>query len=180
MRLENNNERSEEIRKIYKQHFQDVYRFISSFLTDTNDIEDLTQEVFIRLFKSLANFKGQSELKTWIFSIARHVTYDHMKKQKKQKIIRDHLLKFILPAKESIEEIIMIKEQNTVLYESLSCLKVDHRTVVILRGIHQLSIQETAKVLGWKESKVKVTYHRALQILKKNLINDKELKEGMI
>lgn len=58
------------------------------------------------------------------------------------------------------------KERKLHLHQVISNLKQHYRDVVILRGIEELSIKETASVLNWSESKVKVTFHRALKALK--------------
>lgn len=63
-----------------------------------------------------------------------------------------------------------IHEAWKVLQAALLTLKPDHRNVVILRGLKEYSIKETAEILYWKESKVKVDYHRALNLLKKKLM----------
>ena len=67
---------------IYKEHYLDVYRFLVCFSGNQNDAEDMTQEVFIRLLKNLPNFNREHNLKTWIFSIAKHVAVDHYRKKK--------------------------------------------------------------------------------------------------
>jgi len=68
--------------EIYNLYYLDVYRFLVCFSGNQNDAEDLTQEVFIRVLKSLTNFNGKYNLKTWIFSIAKHVAVDHYRKKK--------------------------------------------------------------------------------------------------
>ncbi len=67
--------------EIYNLYYLDVYRFLVCFSGNQNDAEDLTQEVFIRVLKSLTNFNGKYNLKTWIFSIAKHVAVDHYRKK---------------------------------------------------------------------------------------------------
>lgn len=77
----NDLERLEEsISKIYRHYYLDVYRFLICFSGNQNDAEDLTQEVFIRVLNNLANFNG-GNLKTWIFSIAKHTAIDHYRKK---------------------------------------------------------------------------------------------------
>ncbi|MDT8861039.1 RNA polymerase sigma factor [Alkalihalobacillus sp. MEB130] len=170
----------EEIREVYRCYFHDVYSFIATFTNDRNDIEDLTQEVFIRLFTSLSTFRRKSQLKTWLFSIARNVTIDHIRKQKRKHLFQDYLGKFPLSKEKTTEDIVEAKEEASGLYAALHQLKYDYRMVVLLRGIHEFSIKETAKIMKWKESKVKVTYHRALKILKKDLEGEVDVKERWI
>ncbi|KHF38176.1 RNA polymerase sigma factor [Halalkalibacter okhensis] len=176
--IENENT-EEEIRRIYRRYFKDVYKFIATFTNDRNDIEDLTQEVFIRLFKSLSTFKRQSSMNTWLFSIARNVTIDHVRKKKRQ-LIPEYVSKLLSPKQKSVEEVVQAKEEVSSLYHALNHLKHDYRMVVLLRGIYEFSIKETSQIMGWSESKVKVTYHRALKILKNDLSEEVVTKERWV
>jgi RNA polymerase sigma-70 factor (ECF subfamily) len=72
------------------------------------------------------------------------------------------------------EEMVFQKEDTQLIYRCLEKCSVDQRSVVILRYIQELSIIETARVLGWKESKVKTTQHRAIKQIKA-LMNEIEL-----
>ncbi|WP_078556049.1 RNA polymerase sigma factor [Bacillus alkalicellulosilyticus] len=80
--------KEEDIRSIYREYVEDVYRFVAVFTANNEEAEDVTQEVFIRLVDSIHKFKGRSSLKTWIFSIARNVAIDYVRKQKKQLFLK--------------------------------------------------------------------------------------------
>ncbi|MDE5412742.1 RNA polymerase sigma factor [Alkalihalobacterium chitinilyticum] len=165
----------EEIKQIYRAHYNDVYKFLVAFTNTRNESEDLTQEVFIRLFKSLPKFKGESHLKTWIFSIARHVAIDHSKKCRRQQLVSDIVLKFMPSKEKTTEELVEAKEEIDTVYASLKKFKYEYRMVIILRGIQEFSVKETAQIMNWSESKVKVNYHRALKQLKQELQSDTSL-----
>jgi RNA polymerase sigma-70 factor, ECF subfamily len=76
------------------------------------------------------------------------------------------------------EEIAVQREEIQLIYRCLDLCTIDQRLVIIMRYIHELSINETADSLGWTESKVKTTQHRALKVLKKHM-EDFKVKEGM-
>jgi len=142
--------------------------------------EDLVQEVYIRVLKSYQHFKGESSEKTWLIAIARNVAIDFFRKQKG---INQRLIKKVemihLPIKDESplpEEIVFQSEEKRLMYRCLEKCTLDQRSVIILRYIQELSILETATVLGWKESKVKTTQHRAIKQLKA-LMNEKIIKE---
>ena len=63
--------------------------------------------------------------------------------------------------------ILQINENNRLLYQAIQSLKANYRDVIILRGIKELSVSETASILNWNENKVRTTYHRALKSLQK-------------
>jgi RNA polymerase sigma-70 factor, ECF subfamily len=74
------------------------------------------------------------------------------------------------------EEIVFQSEEKRLMYRCLEKCTIDQRSVIILRYIQELSILETAEVLGWKESKVKTTQHRAIKQLR-TLMDEILLKE---
>ncbi|MFK9095379.1 RNA polymerase sigma factor [Bacillus salipaludis] len=164
----------ESISEIYQKHYLDVYRFLICFSGNQNDAEDLTQEVFIRVLNHLANFQSGNNLKTWIFSIAKHVAIDHYRKKRFSAIFTEEFFKQIVSPDKKPTEIAEENELKKVVHEAISKLKPQYRVVVILRGINEFSINVAAEILQCSESKVKVDYHRALKDLKRKLPFDLE------
>ncbi|MFG6118496.1 MULTISPECIES: RNA polymerase sigma factor SigX [Thalassobacillus] len=167
---------------LYEKYHQDIFQFIFYMVKNREQTEDLVQEVYIKVLKSYDKFKGDSSEKTWLFSIARHVTIDFFRKQERK---RKRLLEFfdwekkgeqIKDQQPLPEEIAEKNEQIQILYEHLDKLTVDQRSVIILRFIQLMSIQETADILGWSISKVKTTQHRGMKVLQ-DLMADQR-KEG--
>ncbi|KAF0825899.1 RNA polymerase sigma factor SigX [Cytobacillus firmus] len=168
--------------ELYKKYHQDVFQFLFYMVKNKELAEDLVQEVYIRVLKSYERFEGKSSEKTWLFSIARNVAIDSFRKQKgwKQKIIEKfdwstQQVKDELPLP---EEIAVQREEIQMIYRCLDLCTIDQRLVIIMRYIHELTITETADSLGWTESKVKTTQHRALKVLKNHMEHFKA-KEGM-
>lgn len=156
--------------ELYEKYHQDVYQFLYYMVNNKEQAEDLVQEVYIKVLRSYDRFEGKSSEKTWLFSIAKHVAIDSFRKQKGWK---NKLLETFDWNKQQVqdnaplpEEIAVQNEQVQQMYRCLDKCKVDHRLVLILRYIQALTIQETAQILGWTESKVKTTQHRALKVLK--------------
>src|SRR5699024_11874694 len=128
-------------------------------------------------------FRGDSSLKTWIFSIARHVTIDYFRSQARK---RKRIMQIFdwgekgeeLPAKDPLpEEIIMKSEEMSQVYYYLDKCTIDQKAVLILRFIQGYSIRETAEALDFSISKIKTTQHRALKKLH-NLMTQNEWKGG--
>ncbi|MGG3563242.1 RNA polymerase sigma factor [Neobacillus rhizosphaerae] len=164
-------DRNEIIHELYEQHFDDVYHYLLYFTNSKSEAEDLTQDTFIKVLKSYDSFRQQSSLKTWILSIARRTAIDHYRKKKMISILPS-ILTDIRKSEDYIPEEEMVHNHDwSVLQKALIQLKPDYRNVIILRGLKEYSIKETAEVLGWKESKVKVDYHRAIKLLKKYVNN---------
>lgn len=157
------------ISKIYRKYYLEVYRFLVCFSGNQNDAEDLTQEVFIRVLYNLSTFKNENNLKTWIFSIAKHVAVDHYRKKRFSSIFSEGFFKQIESSNKGPNDLIEQNEMKMLIHEAISKLKPKYRAVVIFRGINELSVKETSKILNCSESKVKVDYHRAIKDLKKML-----------
>lgn len=160
------------ISKIYRQYYSDVFRFLLCFSGNQNDAEDCTQEVFIRVLNHLSNFDESKNLKTWIFSIAKHVAVDHYRKKRFLSFFKDGFFKQIVSIDKEPQELLEHNEMKKNIHGAISKLRPNYRVVVILRGINELSIKETSEVLQCSESKVKVDYHRALKELKKGLTSN--------
>lgn len=164
--------KKDEIASWYDQHSKSVLSFILLIVKDYQQAEDLTHDTFIKAYLYYDSFKSYSSEKTWLFSIAHNLTVDFLRKRKPALILKEmfHLQKDSVPLP---EEIVRIKEESYELYKALGELKDTYRKVIILRKIKGFSIEDTAMILSWSESKVKSTLFRALPALKKQL-----LKEG--
>lgn len=156
---------------LYEKYHHEIYQFIYYMTKNRESAEDLVQEVYIRVMKAYDRFEGKSSEKTWIYSIARNVTIDYFRKQKRwrDKIFSnfDWERQMIKDTQPIPEEVAIMNDDIHDIYQCLNRCTVDQRSVIILRYIQALSISETAEVLNWSESKVKTTQHRALKAIKK-------------
>ncbi|MCR2823538.1 RNA polymerase sigma factor [Lederbergia panacisoli] len=159
----------------FHQYSNDVYDYLV-YYTGSIDVDDLVQEVFIKVIKGLKSYKGQSSPKTWIFSIARNVAIDEARKRNRKKNISfDEQM--IIEDGVSPEKILLQNEEKQALYNSIQKLKSNYRDVILLRGIKEMTVAETAEILNWKEEKVRTNYHRALKSLRK--LQGGDLNDGL-
>lgn len=163
--------------RLYDEYHQDVFQFLIYLVKNRHISEDLMHEVYIRVFRAYDRFEGKSSEKTWLFSIAKNVAIDHFRKTTVRK---KHSSEFFdwetqqLVSKERIpEEVAELNEDKISLYKLLDECSGDQKMVVIMRFFQDLSIAETADVLGWTEGKVKTTQHRAIKSLREKM-NAKE------
>lgn len=152
----------------FYEYSDDIYNFLI-YYTGSGDVEDLVQEVFVKAFRNFNSFQKNSTPKTWLFSIARNVAIDEKRKYKKERTKREKVQKEINQQVPTPETIYQFNESKKQLYYTIQSLKQNYRDVLILRGIKEFSVQETATILNWSENKVKVTFHRALKALEKKL-----------
>ncbi|MBC5636852.1 sigma-70 family RNA polymerase sigma factor [Ornithinibacillus sp. BX22] len=146
----------------FEQYGNDIYHFLL-YRIGPRDAEDLLQEVFIKALKGFTSFKENATPKTWLFSIARNLAIDETRKKKAKKYATTVPLDQANEPKtvNSPEAILDLNEDTKAIYECIQLLKPNYQDVIILRGIKELSVQETANILKWSESKVKSTHHRA-------------------
>ncbi|WP_066175375.1 RNA polymerase sigma factor SigX [Bacillus marinisedimentorum] len=169
---------------LYEKYHRDVYQFLFYLVKNKEQAEDLVQEVYIKALKSYGGFQGNSSEKTWLFSIARHTAIDWFRKQKRQK---RSWADFIDWKEQTIEwrdheplpdEIAERNEETKHLYNVLKKCPVNHQLVLVLRFIQSYSIKESAEILGWSESKVKTTQHRALKALREQMEEESRRREA--
>jgi RNA polymerase sigma-70 factor, ECF subfamily len=171
--------RDKEILEWYEQFQDSIFKYIYMMIQDYQSSEDLRHETFLKAYVHYDSFRGNSNPKTWLFSIAHNITVDYIRKRKPLTILQDVLL-FRRDPQPLPEEMVEIKESSQELYSALAKLKDSYREVIILRKIKEFSIEETSIILGWSESKVKSTLFRAIQALEKKLLKEGFLSEKIV
>lgn len=159
--------------RLYDQYHQDVFQFLIYLVKNRQTAEDLMHEVYVRVLKAYSRFEGKSSEKTWLFSIAKNVAIDHFRKSTVRK---RHLFDFFdwetqeLKANGPLpDEMAEMNDEMKKLLQALDECTGDQKMVIIMRYFQDLSITETAQVLGWTEGKVKTTQHRAIHKLRERL-----------
>ncbi|RNF40526.1 RNA polymerase sigma factor SigX [Planococcus salinus] len=159
--------------RLYDQYHQDVFQFLIYLVKNRHLAEELMHEVYIRVFKAYDRFEGKSSEKTWLFSIAKNVAIDHFRKAAvRKKHSMDHFdweTQQLVSHERIPEEVSMLNEDKVLLYQTLDTCTGDQKMVIIMRFFQDLSIAETAEVLGWTQGKVKTTQHRAIKSLREKL-----------
>lgn len=166
--------KKDEIATWYDEHSKSILTFILLMVKDYQQAEDLTHDTFVKAYLYYDSFNHHSSEKTWLFSIAHNLTVDFLRKRKPSMVIKE-LFSLQKDDNPLPEEIIKVKEDSYELYKALNEIKENYRKVIILRKIKDFSIEDTAKILSWSESKVKSTLFRAIPVLKKQLV-----KEGFL
>lgn len=159
--------------RLYDTYHQDVFNFLIYLVKNRTIAEDLSHEVYVRVLKSYERFEGKSSEKTWLFSIAKNVAIDYFRK--KQIRDRHSFTTFDWETEQLVspmptpEEFTELSDQMRQLLAALEDCTGDQKVVIIMRYMQELTIQETAEILGWTEGKVKTTQHRALKKLREVL-----------
>lgn len=138
--------------------YQSLIRGVVFRFCGEAQLDDLMQEVFVKIWKALPEFRGDASLKTWMYRIAVHVSLDHLKKKNPEKTAFELDEQRMASSQAS-------SETREILEVSLAKLSVDHRTVVLLNCLEGLSVTEIADVLKIPEGTVKSRLHHAKEQL---------------
>ncbi len=164
---------------IVKKYENKVYGIVFHMMKNQNEVEDLAQEVFLKVYKNLDRFKGDSSLYTWIYKITVNLCLDELKKRKNiiyldEKIsVEDGEIDKELPSNErSQEELYEDKELKENLHRCINKLPDKQKMMIVLRDIKGFSYDEIAEITNNKIGTVKSQINRARLKLKELL--DKE------
>jgi len=155
-----------------------VHNTTISILQNEEDAEDITQEVFIEVFKSVHSFKGQSTLSTWIYRIAviKSLEYLRKKKRKKRFAVVQSLfgMESVLPETDKPHfyhpgALLENKERSAILFAAIDKLADSQKTAFVLHKIEGLSYSEVAEVMKTSVPSVESLMFRAKQNLQKLL-----------
>jgi RNA polymerase sigma-70 factor (ECF subfamily) len=136
-----------------------AYKFTGRF----EEAEDLTQEVFLKVYKALETYKKEQEFSWWLVSVSRNACIDYYRSTKRERKLLSHGLDKIKDFKFeglSPEGSMQAAERSKTLRQSLSELPDDLRTVLVLRDLKGMSYKEIADQLGLVEGTVKSRIHR--------------------
>jgi len=164
--------------ELVEQHQRMVYVLGLHLLGDHNEALDLSQDVFLRVFRTLPAFRGQSALRTWIYRIVVNQARNRQRwwrrrHRSEQVSLEEQLQRFgELPAASDTvgpERQLFQKEVATQVRAALDSLPFDHRTALVLREIDGLSYDEIAFSLGVAVGTVKSRLARARSLLRTRL-----------
>lgn len=154
---------------IFDRYYDSIYRFIYHHVRHVQAAEDLAASVFQRFWEQLtANSGPDYQLKAWLFRVAYHLIVDDSRRQQ----YRNHeplLEEFAVPA-DDIEGRLVEKQLVVQAYHAMERLTTAQRDVIILRFLMEMSPAETALILNLTVGAVKALQHRALEVLRQQML----------
>jgi RNA polymerase sigma-70 factor, ECF subfamily len=150
--------------QIVRIHHRRIYQFLHQMTRQHHDAEDLTQQTFIKAFNHLASFDGSRPLINWLFTIARHNALNHFRAAKKWEAVSEHATGNEPSPAQAAET----RDRADGLWaRARAVLSRREFEVLWLRFGEELSVRETASVVGLTQTHVKVLVWRARQALLK-------------
>ncbi|CAN5449235.1 sigma-70 family RNA polymerase sigma factor [soil metagenome] len=149
---------------IVRLHWRKVFNVAYKFVGRHEEAEDLTQDIFLKIFKALHTFDRRANFQTWIISISRNLCIDHYRsvRKERQTMARDVDASNLQPASKERGPYAFAEHQDLreLLRQALQTLPLTLRTAVILRDLQELSYQEIAARLDLPEGTVKSRINR--------------------
>lgn len=148
---------------LVKKYQQKVYWLIRKMVIDHDDADDLTQEVFIRLWSTLGQFRGDSKLFTWIYRIAVNECLGFLAKKRKRYFLPIVDVESQLQSKLSASDLIDGDEIQLRLQKAILTLPEKQRLVFNMKYYDELKYEEISEILGTSVGALKASYHHAVQ-----------------
>lgn len=158
------------IDEIMNKYGQEVLQLVYSYVNNKEVAEDLTQDIFVKCYKSLHTYKGKSNVKTWLWRIAINHCKDYIKSwYNKKVIVTEDDFTYMESQKESVEQTVIQNAEDRELASAIMSLPIKYREVIYLFYYEELPIKEIAIVIEVKENTIKTRLKKAKELLKKGL-----------
>ena len=168
------------------KHEKIVYNLALRMMNHSEDAQDISQEVFLKAYRSLQNFDERSAFSTWLYRITHNTCIDEMRKRKgKQSYSLEEELESadgsmqrqVADAGDTPEESLMRKEQKSEILQALDTLSEEHKAAIILRDVKGMAYEEIAEILELSLGTVKSRISRARNQLKTEILKMREQNE---
>jgi len=164
-------------RSLMKKYHDQVYNLLYRMVHEKDEVEDLTQEAFIKAFQSLQNFNEEFAFSTWLYKIATNNCIDYIRKKKlatfsidKPIESKDGEYSFEIPdSTYEPDKTLIARQRSKVLEDAVNSLPEKYRTVILMRHSEDKDYQEIADELHLPLGTVKAHIFRAREILYKKL-----------
>jgi len=162
--------------------YQDkVYALAYRYMGNEDDANDLAQEAFVRVYKNLSSFKGQSSFGTWIFRITSNICLDELRRRRRRinplsldepinTYTGNEVAREFIDQSAAVDLIYEQKEFSEYIQKLLNKLKPDYKVVIVLRDIFDFNYKEIANILNCSVGTVKSRLSRARANLRKIMV----------
>jgi len=152
-------------RQIYEAYHKKIYRLIYRYCHDPEETLDLTQEVFVRVYKGISNFRSECSLETWIYQIAINTVTRAMRKSKPYESLNHRQI----DKSEQADVHLEMQELEQHIERAISILPESLRMTFLLAVTENLTYAEAGKILGISVEAVRMRVSRARQLLRESL-----------
>lgn len=153
---------------LMRRYNRTLYRTARAILRDDAEAEDAVQEAYLRAYRALASFRGESKFSTWLVRIAANEALMRRRKNAAAANVVPLEAAANVPAREERGDHML----RRLLEQRIDALPDDYRAVFVLRALEELSVEETAAALGIPEATVRTRFFRARGLLRESLAQE--------
>jgi RNA polymerase sigma factor (sigma-70 family) len=163
---------------VYKEQYNKLFSVAYRLTGIKENAEDVIQEAFVNAYKSYQDFRGESQISTWLYKIVVNCSYNYIKKQTKLPVV-DISARFnisqndvfeMIKSYESVEDIVLTNDmRETCLQLFLKCIPKKQKIAFVLKVLLDLSTEEVASIMDASISAVKTNVYRARLSMKENI-----------
>lgn len=160
---------SETLESIMNEYGSEIKRLVYSYIKNSSDADDVTQEVFVTVYRKLNTFQGKSTLRSWVYAIAINKCKDYLRSWKVRNIkLMEMLEQFVKSAEHPYtpEQHIIEKKEEQLLLDQVLSLPIKYREVIILFYFEEFSVNEIADSLSINQNTVRTRLNRGRGKLK--------------
>ncbi|MDN4494673.1 sigma-70 family RNA polymerase sigma factor [Ureibacillus aquaedulcis] len=157
------------IEQLMELYTEKVYLLAYSFVKDRGIAEDISQEVFLKAYKYIDNYRGEASLKSWIYRITVNASLDFLKKKSIKQLLLENSFFENFRRTESAESSYLEADRNEHLLQIILTLPMKYRTVIVLHYFYDLNINELSSILELKTNTVKTRLSRARDMLRRKI-----------
>lgn len=166
--------------RLYREHVDRIYRLAQRLCGHTDDANDLVQETFLNAYRKFGQFRGESQVSTWLYTIASRACL-RMRRRRKGEPERELSFDEFIPTSEgefrlqvpikglTPEQALEKKQLRKALHSAIDKLPQKYRLVLVLRDMEGLSAKHVGMIMGLNERAVKSRLHRARLFVRKEL-----------
>jgi RNA polymerase sigma-70 factor (ECF subfamily) len=168
--------------QIVRQHWRKVFNVAYKFVGSHEQAEDLSQEIFLKIFRSLDTFDRRANFQTWLVSVSRNLCIDYYRSVRKERLTidRDVTAEDVSPTSSTVSPLAALENRDlaVLLRQALGALPQSLRMAVLLRDIQELSYQEIAERLRLPEGTVKSRINRGRKELARQIVRLRDEADG--
>jgi RNA polymerase sigma-70 factor (ECF subfamily) len=170
--------------EIVRLHWRKVFNVAYKFVGKHDEAEDLTQDIFLKIFRSLSTFDRRANFQTWLISVSRNLCIDHYRSVRKERetVDRDRDAGDVAATSKEISPYAALEhtDRRLLLRRALDELPPTLRVAVLLRDIRELSYQEIAQQLALPEGTVKSRINRGRLELARQIRRIEDMGQGAV
>ena len=159
--------------ELVRRYQEKVYWMIRRIVRNHDDASDLAQDVFVKAYHSLKDFRGEAGLYTWLYRIGTNLSLNHLRRRKLRSFFSLDELENVIRSTDGTPDVeIERKERSELIDRAIERLPAKQKLVFILRYYEEMPYEEMAKLLGKSTGGLKANYFHAIRKIEEYVKNE--------